>query len=673
MALQATGIGSGIDVGSLVDQLVAAEGAPKNLRMNTREAELTAKLSSMGAIKSSISSFKSSFLNLTLGSTFSALKATTSDIEVFGATVANSTAVGTHTIDVLSVAQGQVLTSDATYAPVDTGSTSIGTGTLTFEFDDDKDGTFDGTGTIETVAISGGTLDDIRDSINDAAIGVTASIVYNGTGYQLSLASETGAAKSMKITVADGVGTAITDPSVGLGQFAYDPVAGVGTGQNMSQTLAASDASILFNGVSVTSSTNTITDPVDGVELTLKKADAGVTKTLTITDDTSKISSATGTFVASFNELMSSLNAATFFDADSGTKGLFLGDSVIRNIENQVRNVLNQTVGDNTVKYNSMASIGITTSSDGTLSFDSTKLDTALSEDADQVRNLFAGNSSNVDTSYDEAIVFSSIPTGVETSEVDVLITQAATQAELFGARLNESVLDGATPLTSSDFDITVDGSTTNVSLNGQTFASGEALASYIQNSVGVNNLTVSYANAKLTFASTSYGSASTIDITNAEANATTNLGIANTGSTATGRDVAGRLGFEAATGVGQVLTADVGTTYAGLVATFTGTTTTSGYENTKVDGLFSGLNTLLNGFLDSDGILAARNKTFNSQIDDIEDQRIQLVQRMDALETRLLRQFNAMDSIVAQLNSTGTFLTNQLSSLQGLANRGNK
>ncbi len=673
MGLQATGIGSGIDVGSLVDQLVAAEGAPKSLRMNTREAELTAKLSSMGAIKSALSSFKSSFLNLTLGSTYSALKTTSSDTDVFTATATSSAALGTNTIDVLSIAQAQVLTSDATYAAADTGSAVVGTGTLTFEFDDDKDGVFDGTGTIAAVTISGGTLNDIRDSINDAAIGVTASIVYNGTGYQLSLVSESGAAKSMKITAADGVGTAITDPSIGLGQFAYDPVAGVGAGQNMTQTMAATDASILFNGVSVTSATNTITNPVDGIELTLKAADAGVVKTLSIADDNSKISTSTASFVASFNELINSLNAATFYDAASGTKGLFLGDAVIRNIENQVRNVLNKTVGDTTVKYNSMASIGITTTSDGTLEFDSTKLDAALSEDPDQVRNLFSGNSSNVDTSYQDAINFSSIPTGVETSEVDVLITQAATQAQLFGGRLDSLILDGVTPLTSSNFDITVDGLLTSVSLNGQTFSSGDDLASYIQNSVGVNKLTVSYANDKLTFASTSYGSASTIDITNSEANASVNFGIYNTTSAATGKDVAGRIGFESATGVGQILTADAGTAYAGLVVTFTGTTNTFGYEKTKVGGLFSELNTLLNSFLESDGILAARDKTYNTQISDIVDQRAQLSLRMDALEARLLRQFNAMDTLVAQLNSTGTFLTNQLSSLQGLANRGNK
>ncbi len=673
MGLQATGIGSGIDIGSLVDQLVAAEGGPKSLRMNTREAELTAKLSSMGAIKSSISSFKSSFLNLTLGSTYSALKTTPSDKDVFTATATSSAAVGTYTIDVLSIAQGQVLTTDATYAAADTDSTVVGTGTLTFEFDDDKDGNFDGSGTIETVTISGGTLNDIRDSINDADIGVAASIVYNGTGYQLSLAAESGAAKSMKVTVADGVGTPITDPSIGLGQLAYDPAAGVGSGQNMTETLAAADASILFNGVSVTSSSNTITNPVDGIELTLKAADAGVVKTLTITDDTSKISSSAAAFVASFNELITSLNSATFYDADSGTKGLFLGDSVIRNIENQIRNVLNQTVGDNTVKYNSMASIGITTSQDGTLEFDTAKLDAALTEDADQVRNLFAGNASNVDDNYEKAIAFSNIPTGVETEEVEVLITQAATQARFFGARLDETVLDGVTALTNSNFDITVDGNLTSVVLNGQTFSSGDDLASYIQNAVGVNNLTVSYANDKLTFVSTSYGSASTLDITNAEVNAVANLGISNTASTATGVDVAGKLGFESATGSGQTLTADVGTTYAGLVVTFTGTTNTFGYEKTKVDGLFSELNTLLNSFLDSDGILAARNKTFNNQIDDIAEQRIQLGLRMDALEARLLRQFNAMDTLVAQLNSTGSFLTNQLSSLQGLANRVNK
>jgi len=673
MGLQATGIGSGIDVGSLVDQLVAAEGAPKSLRMNTREAELTAKLSSMGAIKSAISSFKSSFLNLTLGSTYSVLKTTSSDDDIFTATATNSAAVGTYTIDVLSVAQGQVLTTDATYAAADTDSTVVGTGTLTFEFDDDKDGNFDGTGTIETVTISGGTLNDIRDSINDADIGVAASIVYNGTAYQLSLAAESGAAKSMKVTVVDGVGTPITDPSIGLGQFAYDPVAAVGSGQNMTETLAAADASILFNGVSVTSSSNTITNPVDGIELTLKAADAGVVKTLTLADDTSKISSATSAFVTSFNELITSLNTATFYDADSGTRGLFLGDSVIRNIENQVRNVLNQTVGDNTVKYNSMASIGITTSADGTLEFDTAKLGAALAEDAAQVRNLFAGNASVIDENYDAAIAFSSIPTGVETFEVDVLITQAATQAQSYGARLNETVLDGITALTSSNFDITVDGNLTSVVLNGQMFSSGNDLASYIQNAVGVSNLTVTYANDKLTFSSTSYGSASTIDISNAEANAAANLGISNTASTATGLDVAGKLGFESATGSGQILTADAGTTYAGLVVTFTGTSSTFGYEKTKVDGLFSELNTLLSSFLDSDGILAARNKTFNNQIDDIKEQRTQLGLRMDALETRLLRQFNAMDTLVARLNSTGTFLTSQLSSLQGLANRVNK
>ena len=367
--IQASGVGSGLDINSLVSQLVSAENASRSAPLLRREAAATTKISALGTLKGALSAFKGALTPLRNIDVFSVRKATSADTTRFTATATSAAAAGNYDVEVKNLASAHRLASD----PYQTGATTeIGYGSLEITVGDDS---FD----VE-IAQDANTLEDIRDAINNSSdnTGVQATLLNGTEGTRLILTSrKTGAEHAIKVVASGGDG--------GLDVLNYDPS---GT-MNLTEKSEAKDASVMISGFPVSSSTNAITDAIEGVTINLLKAELGVTTTLNISFDSANVTTRIQNFVTEYNNMQAQLAKLGSYDAASKTAGPLLGDSLLRSIEQDMRRSLTNPVTDMTGDYSVLASVGITTTATGTLQLDTAKLTKALDADPEAVAHLF--------------------------------------------------------------------------------------------------------------------------------------------------------------------------------------------------------------------------------------------------------------------------------------------
>lgn len=370
MQLTATGIGSGLDVKNLVEQLVTAERGPESNRLNLREARTNAELSALGKFKSALASFQDSLDALSDLSKFQQRTASVSDDTLIGATATSAAVPGTYRVEVTALASRHKLAS----AAFTDSSTAVGDGILSISV---------GAKTAN-VAISStaNTLADIRDAINNASDnpGVVASIVNGADGAHLILsASETGAANAISISSSGGNG--------GLAQLNYDPATG---GNPMTELQPASDASIVVDGFSVTSPSNSVDGAIEGVSIDLLRAAPGTVADLSVSLDEPAAKAAVGAFVNAYNGLMATIREVTNFNADTGEAAPLLGDATVRGIRNALRRELGSAFDIAGASFRTLADIGITTQANGDLQLDDARLSAAITQNFDGVGQLFA-------------------------------------------------------------------------------------------------------------------------------------------------------------------------------------------------------------------------------------------------------------------------------------------
>jgi len=396
-SVSSLGIGSGLDLNTLLDQLQTAESVPLTQIQNQQSA-YQAKLSAYGTLQSVLSAFQATASKLANAATFQAVKASVSNSAVMNVAAGANAVAGSYSVNVTGLAQSQSLVSGgvaAQDAPVVTGTLPA---TLTFDFGtitgyDSTTGAynppgFDATaGSTKTVTIdsSNNSLQGVRDAINKANIGVTASLVNDGSGtpYHLVLTStSTGAANSMRIS---------SDSADLQNLIGFDPTtmdANTATTPNgVRQTVRATDATLTVNGIAITSASNTVSEAVQGVTMTLSQTG---TTSLSVTRDTDAMKSAINAFVSGYNNLQASANQLTAFDTSAGTSAPLTGDSVLRNIQTRLRGLMNtpQSGGD----YTMLSQIGVSFQKDGTMSVDDTKLTAALNNNPAAVAQLFGGD-----------------------------------------------------------------------------------------------------------------------------------------------------------------------------------------------------------------------------------------------------------------------------------------
>lgn len=678
--ISSMGIGSGLDIGSLVDQLVAAERTPTQNRLNRQEALLQAKISAFGTIKSAISDFSGKVNALKDPNIFSSFRATSTDNAAITASTTSGASAGTYSVNVDQIAAAQSVASGA-FAE---RTTVVGGGTMTFRFGavtvDGGDGSVGFTQNDEIAAqtvdiAAGSTLADVRNAVNEADIGVTATIINDGSGERLIFTSaNTGNDRGFIIETDDGDG--VDNDNAGLSQLAFNTdVATIG---NMTRTEAAADAQISIGGLAVTRSSNTFSDVIDGVTFNIKQVTDSAA-TISVAQSTGTAKDAITDFVSGYNELRQSINQLTAYDTETQQGAVLLGNATLRTISNSIRSVLSELVsGLENSSIRSLADIGITTNSDGTLATDTTKLEAALAESPELVGALFSESGQ----STSEQLAFVDATSSTVPGTYDVNVTTVATRGTVNGASVLPADFS-ATPLTidasNNTFRLSVDGITSrSIDLTVGDYSSGSALAAEIQTRINEDEnladdgktvvVTYDSGNNRFVLSSSSYGSESTVEIVSADAGFTSDIGFAASDS-GTGVDVAGTIGGSAATGVGQVLTADGGNA-RGLEVRYEGTTTGGAGSITYAKGLMGRLSDVLDNILASDGAIGNATEVLNDRVDDITEARERLAFRLEKLEARLVAQFTAMDTLVAQLNQTSDFLSNQLSGLQQLAQR---
>ncbi|MBA3756253.1 MAG: flagellar filament capping protein FliD, partial [Nitrosomonas sp.] len=297
--LSAPGIGSGLDINGIISQLMAVERQPL-AALDNKEAKQQTKLSAFGSLKGAISSFQNSLHALTDPAKYTAITASLADTTLANTSATSAAVTGSYSVEIQTLAQSQKLKS----ANFSTTSSTVGSGTMTIQFGTYSGGTFtlnpDKAAQSITISPSNSSLAGIRDTINLANVGVTASIVNDGTGNRLVIASEdTGLSNALKITTTDADTNNIDN--AGLSQLVYD--ASTGGTTNLAETVAASNATLIIDGISISKASNKITDAIEGVTLDLLKANIGTTTTLNLSRDTASIQGAVSSFVKTFNDL----------------------------------------------------------------------------------------------------------------------------------------------------------------------------------------------------------------------------------------------------------------------------------------------------------------------------------------------------------------------------------
>jgi flagellar hook-associated protein 2 len=666
--IQAPGVGSNLDINSIVTQLVAAEKAPTEKRLASNEALVQARLSSLGLVKSSLSEFQTAVRSLSVSTAFQSKSVNIANESLFTATVSSAAKPGRYSVEVSSLAQSQKLVSKSFNGT----ATTVGTGTLHIEFGSYDSGTnvFAGNPDLTAVDIEIGadksSLQGIRDAVNAAGAGVTASILNDGTGDRLVFSSESGAKSSMKITVTNDASGTDTDSTSGLSQLAYDPTKASGSGRNMTETLAAKDALVLVDGISITRPTNSVTGVLPGVTLDLNEMAPGSPTTLTISENKESIKTAVESFVDSYNKLKTVLKDATKYDSQQKKGAVLIGDSAIRSINSQMQHVLGGVIEGVSGQVRALADIGITSARDGTLQLDSAKLGSALSSNIDGFAALF----STAGSSSDSLIDYVKAGAGTKVGQYAVNISQVATQSVY-----TNTVGTGTFAIDANNdtFKIKVDGLQSGlITLTQGTGLTGAALAQEMQSQInadsalkeGGRSVSVAYDSTAgvMKITSNRYGSDSKIDVTQIESTSSA-IGLTIMSGTV-GLDVAGTIGGFAATGVGTKLTGtgDAEGLQINVLGGLTGDRGTVGYSK----GVAQQLNSLIDDFLSTDGVLTQRMGDFNKRLDAIGESRTKLNERLTSMETMLRAQFQAMDAMVSKMKATGDYLTSQFTKSSG-------
>lgn len=387
------GVGSGIDIGSIVKALVDAEKAPKTLQLNRLEAATTERFSGLGSLKSALSNFQSAVKSLNQTSLFEARTATSSDSARLTASATKDALVGSYQVKINTLASASKVASreiaSGTTAQFNTGKLEVKLG---------------GTSVASVTVADGATLSQIRDSINtqSQSKGVTANLITdpsdNSTRLVLS-STKTGANQHVTIDVTNLTGGAyapLGGGKVELDQLAIsNSVAAFSDASpNAGFITAPGNASLEIDGVAITSTENAVTGAIAGVTLSLKGVtEVGKPVTVDVGVDKAGVKSSLQKFVDAYNKLMStSAQLTSVVQVGEGKEpvtGPLVGDATVRGLVSGIRNELVKLTGEGGVR--ALADLGITTQKDGTLKLDDSKLTTALNNNFDKVASYLTG------------------------------------------------------------------------------------------------------------------------------------------------------------------------------------------------------------------------------------------------------------------------------------------
>lgn len=424
-----------VDVTAIVSQLMAVERRPID-KLEGKSASYETKLTVFSTLKSSIANFQDSVKALTDTGSFQSFTTTSSDSSALTASAGSTATPGSYALSISSLAQSQQLVAAGQLS----SSATIGAGTsttLSFDFGAISGGTLtSGTYTgasftsggagVQTVTIdnTNNTLEGIRDAVNSAKIGVTATIINDGgaSPYRLAFSSS---ASGVNNSISIGVSGDATLSSL----LSHDPA---GT-QNLSETLTAQNANFTLNGVAITKSSNVVTDAIEGVTLNLNKITTGTTN-LTVNKDTAAITGAANTFITDYNALLSDLKSLSAYATGSSSGGSLAGDPAVRQMISELQSIIGGSVSGGA--YATLSSVGITTKPGVGLNLDTTLFNSAIDSNLDDLSNLFT-SSEGFATKLDEwATTTLNITVDTRTSNIKDAISAISKEVDLREVRL---------------------------------------------------------------------------------------------------------------------------------------------------------------------------------------------------------------------------------------------
>lgn len=670
--IQSLGAGSGIDTRNLVTQLTEIEGSATQSRIDTAREKAELQISDFGLIKSALADLQTAADALVDPEGLFSKSASFTDSDALVPTDLDTDVLtGSYAFEVTSLAQSQSLSSALFNSETD----AVGEGTLTFNF-----GAWDGglssfaadaSQGVQTITIdsSNNTLQGLRDAINDQDFGVQASIVQDGSGYRFLITASSGESSQLEITVSESETTPSNNDDAGLSRFAFNT-----GGSQLTQNQAGTDATLKINGLEISRASNTVDDVVDGLSLDLLKASPGEIVTVTVADDKTFAEQTIRDFVDAYNNFLSIVEPAVGFDEETDERGSLASDSLAKSILSQIRSDISSVIpGLSDTNFTTIATVGIQTENDGTISIDDDTFSDALDENFEEIQSLFAPKTQ---TSAADMTV-NSFGSATQAGEYAVVVTTTPTKGAYAGGAVGSNI---SFPLDTSalggvdySFAVSVNGEeSSTLTVPEGVYSSGSELAAALQATInGDSNLSangasvvVSYDTDHFDITSNKYGTQSSVSFT--AVGADLGAGVNSLGITATsgssGRDAAGTVDGEVGFGLGQVLLPALGSDAEGLTM-LVGESATGATVNFS-RGFAGELSRLIDEFLSSTGLIVQREQNLGQQVDDLESDQELLDRRLSIFEERMTRQFIAMESILSGLNSSGNFLENLISSL---------
>lgn len=389
-SISSMGTGSGIDIRSLIDKLVAAEGEARVKKLDKDETTKLNKITGYSNLKNTLVDFKQSLYNLKNLDELTKRTASSADTSIYTAIVNSSNVKSSsYNIQVNTLAKAQKLSS----IDFASSSTLVGTGTLEFTIDN----------TVYSLDINSQnqSLSGIKDKINETfkEAGISASLVTVDTGTRLILsAQKTGIENSFTVSVIQD-GDSNNTNNAGLSQL---------ISSNLTVIQAASDASIKIDNLTVTSSENSIEDAIEGVTINLIKADPNIDHNLSLSLDKSSTQSKITQFVNNYNATLSMIRDLSGYESNGfeGQAGVLIGDATVRSIQESLRKEFNTAISTNSaIGFKLLSQIGITTNAKtGELQIDDSKLSNSLDNNLDDVGNLFANETDGLALRLDKVL-----------------------------------------------------------------------------------------------------------------------------------------------------------------------------------------------------------------------------------------------------------------------------
>ncbi|MCA9087476.1 MAG: flagellar filament capping protein FliD [Planctomycetaceae bacterium] len=655
------GIASGLDTQSIVEGLTKIQQQRID-RLKLQKSEILKKQTAFQTIEASIVAFRGTISTLarSQNNVLKQLSVASSDESVLVATAGSAAAPGIHHVSVESIARAHQVASQE----FSSSEARLTHGTLEIRAGD---------GPLASIVVDGSNdnLQALATTISNEVEGVSAAVIQTGTGYRLLLSSDkTGTSQEIQInsTLAADSGEQ-TQVVFDLGnpvQAAADSVVKLGSGAG---------------AITVTSSNTRVDNLLPGVSLDLLKAAPGQDVTISIAGKVDAGVAAVEDFVSAYNGLINTIAAQTKYVPDSGAAGPLLGEYSVLEIQNSIQLGLQGSVEGLTGPINRLTAIGLSFNDDGTLSLNKTRLTDILSgrvenASASDVKKLFAlaGESTNSGISF----VLGSSETKASSTPYQVDIIQAAERATVAGGTslAASSVIDDS----NNTLSVTLDGQQIDIVLASGTYTRSELaakLASTINAHPNVSGRRVSTSvnpDGTLSLTSQTYGKSSELIIHSGTALATLGL---TAGQSDLGVDVAGQFivngQVEAATGNGRVLSGlSTNENTAGLqVRVSLGPDDiVAGVEGelTVTQGVGSRLDNLLSNLLDAtSGRLGVVNRSFSDRADAIQETIDRQNKLFEDQKAQLLKEMQALESAISELQGTSTMLGSQLSSLSSL------